>query len=248
MVKLFKFIALFVVFLLNPALANSAPQQMIDSVDPEKYRWLYELVMPAQDRSTQPDHAFKSFNVHLKDTYENYPTPSHLSGNHFNLKPNIQGKITYVEFFPKKYNYDVIYAPNSTDVTLRVKVNFLNPTGQDLENFKKKFVEAEKIWNSNQTPLDFKYRFQFQVVTNPKEAHYSVILWNDTRGPYDTNWGRNWTATSIAHEFGHMLGLGDEYETITSESFCLKHSLMCDSNRAKPMYHHYYFILRRLMK
>jgi len=242
-----KFFALFVVFLLNPALASSEPQ-MIESVDPEKYRWLYELVMPAKDRTTLPDKAFKSYNVHLKDTYENYPTPSHLSGNHLNFKKSILGKITYVEFFPKKYNYDLIYTPNSTDVTLRVKVNFINPTAQDLENFKKKFAQAEQIWNTHQIQLDFKYRFQFQVVTNSNDAHYSVILWNDTRGPYDTNWGRNWTATTIAHELGHMLGLGDEYETMTSESFCLPHSLMCESGRGKPMYHHYYFILRRLMK
>ncbi|MES2802623.1 MAG: hypothetical protein V4654_09045 [Bdellovibrionota bacterium] len=248
MVKAFKLFALLVVFLLKPALASANPQQTIEAVDPEKYRWLYELVMSEQDRSTQGDKAFKSFNVHLKDTYEVYPTPSQLSGSHLNLKKFIQGKIIYVAFVAKKYKYDVIYTPNSTDVTLSVKVNFLNPTGQDLENFKKKFIEAEQIWNTNQIPLDFKYRFQFQVVTNPKEAHFSVILWDETRGPYDTNWGRNWKSTTIAHELGHMMGLGDEYETITSESYCLPQSLMCESNSAKPMYHHYYFILRRLMK
>lgn len=246
MAKAFKFSALLLVFLIKPALASA--QQTIESVDPEKYRWLYELIMPAPDRSTKPDFAFKSFNVHLKDSYEVYPTPSQLSGNHLNMKKSIQGKITYVEFVPKKYNYDVIYKPNSTDVTISVKVGFLNPKGQDIENLKKKFVQAEQIWNSNTTPLDFKYRFEFQVVTNPFDAHFAVILQDDTRGPYDTQWGRNWSGTTIAHELGHMMGLGDEYETISSESYCLPQSLMCESNKAKPMYHHYYFILRRLMK
>lgn len=166
--------------------------------------------MSEKDRTNQADFSFKSFNVHLKDSYENYPTPSHLSRNHQNLKNSIQGKITYVEFFPKKYNYDVIYAANSADVTLRVKVNFINPNAQDLENYKKKFLEAEKIWNSNQIPMDFNYKFQFQVVTSAKEAHFSVLVLDDTRGPYDTSWGRNWTSTTIAHELGHMMGLGDE--------------------------------------
>lgn len=245
MLNTLKIFLLVLLFIFKPALA--AAQQTIESVDPEKHRWLYNLIMPANDRTTQGDKAFKSFSVHLKDNYENYPAPSHLSGNHLNLKKSIQGKITYVEFFPKKYIYDVIYSPNSTDVTLRVKVNFLNANAQDLENFKKKFVQAEQIWNTNQVPMDFKYKFQFQVVNSSKEAHFSVILLNDTRGPYDTSWNLNWSGKTVAHELGHMLGLGDEYETITSESFCLPHSLMCSSN-GKPMYHHYYFILRRLMK
>ncbi|AZZ35570.1 hypothetical protein CIK05_01725 [Bdellovibrio sp. qaytius] len=248
MPKLTQFIALLVVFMLKPVLASANSQQAIEAVDPEKYRWLYELIIPEQDRTVQADKAFKSFNVHLKDTYENYPTPISLSRNNFNLKNSIQGKITYVEFFPKKYNYDVIYSTDSSKVTIRVKVNFINPTGQDLENFKKKFAEAEEIWNSHQIPLDFKYHFQFQVVNSVKEAHFSVLVLEDTRGPYDTSWNRNWKSTSIAHELGHMMGLGDEYETISSESYCLPQSLMCESNSASPMYHHYYFILRRLMK
>lgn len=246
MLSTLKIFALVLLFVIKPALA--APQQTIEAVNPEKYRWLYDLIMSEKDRSTQGDKAFKSFNVHLKDTYEIYPTPTQISGNHLNLKNSILGKITYVEFFPKKYNYDVIYSPNSTDITLKVKVHFKNASGQDLENFKKKFILAEQIWNSNQVPMDFKYQFQFQVVNSSKEAHFSVLVLDDTRGPYDTSWNRNWKEKTIAHELGHMLGLGDEYETITSESFCLPHSLMCESNRATPMYHHYYFILRRLMK
>lgn len=248
MVKAFNLFALLAALTLMPTFASAKPNQDIQAVDPEKYRWLYQLIMSEKDRTAQADFSFKSFNVHLKDSYENYPTPSHLSRNHQNLKNSIQGKITYVEFFPKKYNYDVIYAPNSADVSLRVKVNFINPNAQDLENYKKKFVEAEKIWNTNQVPMDFNYKFQFQVVTNAKEAHFSVLVLDDTRGPYDTSWGRNWTSTTIAHELGHMMGLGDEYETISSESYCLAHSLMCSSSKGTPMNHHYYFILRRLMK
>lgn len=248
MISSFKFSVLTIAILAQTALAQATSEPHIQAVDPEKYRWLYEQLVPAQDRTNEPDKAFKSFRVHLKDNFEYFPQPSYLSTTHFNRKTHITGKITYVEVVPKKYKYDVIYAPNSNDVTLRVKVAFLNPQDQDIQDFKTKFMQAEKIWNTNLLPLDFKYNFQFEVTDNPSEAHYSVILWKDTRGPYDTNWGRDWDALTVAHELGHMLGLGDEYETITSESNCLPKSLMCSSHAGAPTRSHYYFILRRLMK
>ena len=238
---------LILAILLQSALAQATPKQHIEAVNPEQYRWLYEQLIPAQDRSSQPDRAFKSFRVHLLDSLQYFPQPSYLSATHFNRKTEIAGNITYIGFVPKKYNYDVIFN-SANDVTLKVKVFFINPEGQDNENFKTKFAQAEKIWNTNLWPLDFKYKFQFQVVNNPFQAHYSVLLQDDTRGPYDTQWSRKWSATSVAHELGHMLGLGDEYQTISSESDCLEKSLMCDSFKGTPTRSHSYFILRRLMK
>lgn len=246
MITKFKFLFLLVALLTCPTFATETPPAPA-GVDPQKYIWLYELLLPSEDRINQPDKAFKSFRVHLKDTDEVFQHPHYLSAAHFNAKNSIQGKITYVGFIPKKYHYDVIYTPNSTDIILHVKVHFKNPQNQDLENLRRKFSEAELIWNSNQVALDFKYRFQFQVAATANEAHFSVTLLDQTRGPYDTNWSRSWSSISIAHELGHMLGLGDEYQTITSESDCLAQSLMCESNSAAPMWHHYYFILRRLM-
>lgn len=239
---------LFLLVVLKSFGAMAAPLQAIKQVDPEKYRWLYELLIPADDRLRQPAEAFKSFRVHLVDSDENFPEPNAISAAYLNLKESIQGKITYIGFIPKRYQYDVLYGTNSNDVTLRVKVHFKNPEGQDLENLKLKMIEAEQIWNSHQVALDFKYQFQFQIVDDPSEAHFSVQLLDSTRGPYDTNWSRKWSGISIAHELGHMLGLGDEYQTISSVSDCLPLSIMCESDSASPMWQHYYFILRRLMK
>ena len=235
------------VVLVLGAASNAQTNPNTESVDPEKYRWLYDQLIPQQDRTSQPDRAFKSFRVHLLDSLQYFPQPSYLSATHFNRKTEITGNITYIGFVPKKYDYDIIYN-SANDVTLKVKVFFINANGQDNNGFRAKFAQAEKIWNTNIYPLDFKYKFQFQVVTNLFEAHYSVILQDDTRGPYDTQWGRNWDATSVAHELGHMMGLGDEYQTISSESDCLEKSLMCNSFRGITTRSHYYFILRRLMK
>lgn len=242
-----KQIVMFVILVLQTALAYAQSQVQTEAVNPEKYRWLYDQLIPLQDRTTQPAKAFKSFRVHLKDSYDSFPAPENLQVAHLNYQKTIKGNLTYIGFVPKKYHHDVIY---NKDVTFVVKVFFFNPEGQDIPNFKTKFLEAEKIWNSNQhlMPVNFKYKFKFEVVDNYWDSHFAVLLWNDTRGPYDTNWSRKWSTTSVAHELGHMLGLGDEYETITSESDCLEHSLMCDSFRGKPTRAHYYFILRRLMK
>lgn len=229
----------------SPAIAQQ--QVQTESVDPEKYRWLYEQIIPSSDRAAEPDRAFKSFRVHLKDSNQYFPQPSQISIQNLNYKKTISGEITYIDFVPKKYNFDVLY---DKDITFKVKVFFFNPEGQDIQNFKNKFLQAEKIWNTNvsQMPVNFKYQFKFEVVGNYWDSHFAVLLWNETRGPYDTNWGRNWSGTTVAHELGHMMGLGDEYETISSESDCLSKSLMCSSFTGIPTQSHYYFILRRLIK
>lgn len=249
--KLTPLFCLFLVLFQSVAAFSSEPDAAspgVQKVDPEKYRWLYELIIPAENRLGDAAKAFKSFKVHLNDSDEAFPAPEKLAVANLNQQTTIQGKITYVGFVPKRYRYDVIYSPQGDEVTLLVKIHFKNPHGQDLENLKMKMQQAEEIWNSHATILDFKYKFCFQIVNTASDAHFSVQLLDSTRGPYDTNWNRNWSSISIAHEIGHMFGLGDEYQTLTSVSDCLPQSIMCESFRANPMWHHYYFILRRLMK
>ena len=41
----------------------------------DDYQWLYEKLMPENLRRDNPNETFKSFRVHLKDTFNNFPDP-----------------------------------------------------------------------------------------------------------------------------------------------------------------------------
>ncbi len=214
--------------------------------DFKKYQWLYELIM-LEEYKIQESESKKSFSVHLEDSYSFFPHPDMI--NHQGLKPpgHQSGSITYVGFWPMSYKYDVLLRESGHRV-FHVRIHFKNPKGQDLEHFALKIKEAQAMWNDSSPSYDFPFEFLFEVETDPKKAHYSLNILDKTRGPYSVNWSRNWSAVSIAHELGHMMGLSDEYETLSGKMYCLRKSLMCGSRNSKLMPHHYYFILRRLLR
>lgn len=208
---------------------------------------LYNEIMPEQLRIDYPKETYKSFKVHLLDSYKNFPAFSKILNQNIvpiNGTKTVSGNIKYVLIFPKKYNYDVSYE-NGVYV-FKVRVNLKKPTSADTANFTDLLKRAEQEWNSYRIPMDFAYEFKFDIEPDAKKAHYSVNVLDSTRGPYDTNWGRDWDGPTVAHEVGHMMGLGDEYETLSSTMDCLPKSKMCDQS-GFLMKHHYYFILRRLL-
>lgn len=217
----------------------------------DQNRWLYDILFTAQDRQGHPDEAFKSFKVHFHDSYDYYPHPSLIRTQ--SLRPlapgnRVTGSMGYISgIFRKGYNY-YIFKLNDGQLVMNVRVHLNDGTAADIQSFQQKIKAAQNIWNASRMATDFKYSFVFDITTDAKQANYNVNVKDSTRGPYDTFWGRDWTATTISHELGHMMGLGDEYETLTSKMDCLTTSLMCDSNTGRLMPHHYYFILRRLVQ
>jgi hypothetical protein len=208
-------------------------------------KWLFEKLFPVEVRSAEPVEVQRSFEVHLLDTYQEFPDPGNLRFEKLRpLKP-IQGKITYVSIVQKLYAYDVFQGEDGA-VVINVKIHLQNPSPEDVIAFTEKVQGAQEMWNSHALKTDFAYRFQFEVVKTAAEAPFSVKIVNSTRGPYDTFWGRDWTPSVIAHEIGHMMGLADEYLPFGKAYGCHMPSLMCSTSGA-PMLHDYYFLLRRLV-
>lgn len=231
--------------LVFPLLVQAAPQNPPSNID--QYRWLYEVLFNNADRIAQPNETHKSFYVHMLDSEQSFPHPEQIEKKNLKLIEKVQGLITYVNVIKKKYAYEILSTSEGVYI-LRVKVHFKDPNNNDMNQFREKFKTAENLWNSERVLTDFDYRFKFEVAEIESEADFSVNVVDSTRGPYDRIWGRNWSANTIAHELGHMLGLGDEYQTLSGQIDCFKSSLMCDSRSGKAMPHHYYFILRRLIQ
>ncbi len=231
-------------FAFSQQLKDITADDQIDALEAE-LQWLYEKIMPQDVIQYFPKESYKSFRVHLKDSYKNFPDPDLITKKNLKLAPVIQGTISYVGIVKKKYIYDVI-VKNKT-IFLIVRIHLKNPNATDLNDFKSKLDTAAQIWNSNRIKTDFDYQFQFELVMDESKAHFSVNVKDSTRGPYDENWSRSWTSTAIAHEVGHMLGLGDEYQTLSGKTDCWRDSLMCESWTGQLQKHNYYFILRRLI-
>lgn len=233
-------------FFLFPVLVNAAsnPQKPPDNV--EDFRWLYEILFADSDRVNTPAESFKSFYVHLLDSNQSFPPPENIVA--VNLKPtaNVKGLITYVNVIKKMYTYDILQTETGA-LVLNIRVHLKDPAGEDAASFATRLLAAENLWNAGRVAADFSYSFKFDLVETEAQAHFSVAVLDSTRGPYDRNWGRNWSPTTIAHEMGHMLGLGDEYQTLSGQVDCLRSSIMCVSYSGAIQKHHYYFILRRLI-
>ena len=146
----------------------------------------------------------------------------------------VSGKIRYVGIIKKKYRYDLTHVNGVTTATVKVYFNMDKmPEGSNFADAYKiideKIEEAQHIWNK-MAPNN--YRFKFERVANERDALFSPkLLEKDTSGPYDSRWSLQWSERIVAHEFGHMLGLDDEYDQITNQLVDVNRTLISGANR-----------------
>lgn len=156
----------------------------------------------------------------------------------------ISGKIKYYGLFKKKYTYDVIKVARLNKIIIKLNIHFYKSkpltkrmnrcrysrdskcynlagdkpwypkTDTELyESIEQRLKEAQKIWNDS-APKNIE--FQFNRVISKSDAHYSIRLVDRFGALYDKFLFFKFDASVYAHEIGHMLGLGEEYNPITS--------------------------------
>lgn len=179
---------------------------------------------------------------------ENYVLQS--SGNNSN---NVTGTIRYLGTVPGKYGYDTfVDATGALVIESRIHFSNINTFEQsDIDYLKKKLQRAADVWTRNNSFTDYPVRFRLLLEENRRKAHISAkLLTRRTRGPYFSKWYLYWSDSTMAHEFGHILGLDDEYANNPfggSIAGCSTRSIMCYSQGGTPQNYHYYVIFRRLL-
>jgi hypothetical protein len=149
---------------------------------------------------------------------------------------HIEGKRVFYNVFKKNYRYDIIEDPELNRLIVHVKMHFypsktylkrmekLHATNDKdkiyypkLDELKKQVaanvLESEAVWNA-QAPKGV--GFEFEVVEDPSDAHYSLKLVTHFGALYDKFIMAPAPSSFLSHEAGHMMGLDDEYSFITT--------------------------------
>lgn len=156
----------------------------------------------------------------------------------------ISGKMKYYGLVNKKYTYDVVKLARLNKIIIKLNIHFYKSaaltkrmnrcrnsgaskcynfagnepwypkTDEELyESVEKRLKKAQDIWN-NSAPSNIE--FEFNRVISKSNAHYSIKLVDRLGALYDKFLFFKFDASIYAHEIGHMLGLGEEYNPMTS--------------------------------
>ncbi len=181
-------------------------------------------------------------------TNKSFPDPALIQTAKIQIPAllEIRGATLQMGFYPGAYRYDV---KNENGVAvIEVRTQLKDGTQAEHAAIRLRLQQAENIWNAGRPQYGFRYKFRFLIADSKDEALFHVHVKANTHGPYFKNWdtGSLWTATSQAHEIGHMLGLTDEYE-IFGKDHCTRQSLWCSCFHGQILPFDYYFILRRVV-
>ena len=118
--------------------------------------------------------------------------------------------------FAWKYGYDV--AIQNGDLIVRVSVNLIPAGGvtmRELDRVKPSWEEGiERIWShrfSLKTGSGKQYPIIMDVVFRGPRFHHDVIVRPGSGRSDELNWNILDSPELVSHEFGHMIGMFDEY-------------------------------------
>ena len=197
---------------------------------------------------TQADwDCFFTFRNIVRET--RFCAPDEWDGE-FNEIIKVRGLFRYVGVAPLPFKYDLVQQDGKiiakTSIYYKGTENF---SETELQTLKEKVQAGVDLWNKK-TPADLPYEIEVKIVDKKEDAHFKInLVRNWTRGPYLREHSIDWSYKVFAHEFGHMLGLDDEYDqiigTLFGNSRCTNNSMMCAHRKDGFPRYYWYLIFRR---
>jgi hypothetical protein len=164
----------------------------------------------------------------------------------------IRGRHWFYARAPMPYAYDFRVGTDGAP-KVRVLIHLYSTSdisAERMEAMAKKFKTAASYWTNN-SPVPGAH-FQVQFVRDAEDAHYSLFLQEeDVRGPAQLRVSEAWNEQTLAHEFGHYLGLDEEYAEFNNEPLYAagrapeRTSVMASGQATVPYPVHYYWVWRR---
>jgi len=162
----------------------------------------------------------------------------------------IRGLLRYVGVAPLPFKYDLLAENGKLVARTSIYYNgFKELSKEDQQKVRTKVKSAVNLWNKK-TPSDLPYEIDVQIKDRKEDALFKINMvrgW--TRGPYLKEHSVDWNYKVYAHEFGHMLGLDDEYDqiigTLFGNSRCTNNSMMCAHRKDGFPRYYWYLIFRR---
>ncbi len=128
----------------------------------------------------------------------------------------VTGRITAMNGFVWNYSYDIGQKDNR--VVVHVAIDLVpadDVTRPELDRVKEKWEAGiERIWSdrfSLVTPSGEQYPVVIDVTFSGTRFHHDVIVSRNGGRTDELNWNLMVSPEAAAHEFGHMIGVFDEY-------------------------------------
>lgn len=128
----------------------------------------------------------------------------------------VTGRITAMNGFVWNYGYDIGQKDNR--VLVHVAINLIpadDVTRPELDRVKEKWeVGIERIWSNRfflVTPSGEQYPVVIDITFSGTRFHHDVIVSRSGGKTDELNWNLMISPEVAAHEFGHMIGVFDEY-------------------------------------